>query len=115
MALTKIQSFTQLSTWQEGHKLVLAIYKATEVFPDKEKYVLVSQMRRCVLSITSNIAEGFSRQGKKEKIQFYYMARGSITELQNQLLVSRDIKYLPRGEFVSLAAQTFKYTSYSMD
>ncbi len=51
-------------------------------------------MRRAVVSIGSNIAEGFSRQGNKEKIQFYYTAKGSLTELQNQLLLSRDIGYI---------------------
>lgn len=63
-------------------------------------------MRRCVVSITSNIAEGFSRQGIKEKIQFYYMALGSLTELQNQLLVARDVGYLPKEKFNELAKQT---------
>lgn len=106
MTPRKIQSFTHLSTWQEGHKLVLAVYKATDEFPDKEKFALIDQMRRSVLSVTSNIAEGFSRQGKKEKIQFYYMARGSLTELQNQLLVARDITYLSKEEFSHIAEQT---------
>lgn len=102
----KIESFTDLKTWQESHKLVLMIYKITDNFPEKEKYSLVDQMRRCSVSISSNIAEGFSRQGKKEKIQFYYMARGSLTELQNQLLVSRDIKYLIQKDFKEIAEQT---------
>lgn len=71
---TKIRSFTDLEAWKEGHKLVLAVYKVTKKFPKEEKYALTDQMRRCAVSITSNIAEGFSRQGKKEKIQFYFTA-----------------------------------------
>jgi four helix bundle protein len=63
-------------------------------------------MRRCAVSITSNIAEGFSRQSKKEKVQFYSMARGSLTELQNQLLIAKDIGYLEKSEFDLLAQQT---------
>ena len=77
-----IRSFTDLNVWREGHKLVLTIYKQTLNFPKSESYALIDQMRRCVVSITSNIAEGFSRSGKKEKTQFYYMALGSLTELQ---------------------------------
>jgi four helix bundle protein len=70
MVYSKIQSFTDLTVWQEGHKLVIRVYKFTDDFPVKEKYSLIDQMRRCSLSITSNIAEGFSRRGKKEKYSF---------------------------------------------
>ena len=89
--MEKIRSFTDLNTWKEAHKLVLAIYKATNTFPREELYSLSDQMKRCSISVSSNVAEGFSRQTKKEKIQFYHMAKGSLTELQNQLLVSRDV------------------------
>lgn len=74
----KIQSFTNLIAWQKGHKLVLTVYTITKTFPTAETYSLVDQMRRCVISITSNIAEGFSRKSYKEKIQFYSIALGSI-------------------------------------
>jgi len=63
-------------------------------------------MRRAAISITSNIAEGFSRQGLKEKIQFYYMSLGSLTELQNQLLIARDVGYLSKEKFQDLAQRT---------
>jgi len=63
-------------------------------------------MRRCAISITSNIAEGFSRKSYKEKIQFYSMALGSTTELQNQLLVSKDVEYITTEKFESLAQLT---------
>src|SRR3989344_3686390 len=95
----KIKSFTDLNAWKEGHQLVLMIYKKTKLFPKEELFGLVSQMRRCVVSITSNLAEGFSRQSYKEKLQFYSMALGSVTELQNQLLVSRDVGYLSQQTF----------------
>ncbi len=102
----KIRSFTSLIVWQEGHVLVLLVYKVTENFPQKELFSLIDQMRRCVVSITSNIAEGFSRQSKKEKLQFYYMALGSLTELQNQLLVAKDVGYIKKEDFDKLAMQT---------
>jgi four helix bundle protein len=72
--VSKIKSFTDLNLWRKGHKLVLIVYKITSSFPKEEIFGLSSQMRRCAVSITSNIAEGFSRESFKDKIRFYYMA-----------------------------------------
>ena len=102
----KIKSFTDLNTWKEGHKLVLMVYKTSEEFPQKEIFGLISQMKRCVVSITSNVAEGFSRNTIKDKYQFYSVAQGSLAELQNQLLIARDVGYLKDGEFQKIAQQT---------
>ncbi|MDD3102405.1 MAG: four helix bundle protein [Patescibacteria group bacterium] len=96
---TIIKSFTDLMVWQESHKLILLIYKITKKFPKEELFGLTNQMRRAGVSITSNIAEGFSRQSFKEKLQFYYMALGSLTEVQNQFLIAKDLKYLDQIEF----------------
>lgn len=102
----KIKSFTDLNAWKEGHQLILAIYRVTKLFPSEERFGLIDQMRRCVISITSNISEGFSRRSKKEKSQFFYIALGSITELQNQLLVARDVGYISSSVFQELAEKT---------
>ncbi len=102
----KIKSFTDLIAWQKAHVLAVKIYKITETFPQKETYSLTDQIRRSATSISSNIAEGFSRQSKKEKIQFYYTAKGSLTELQNQLLIARDVGYLAKEVFNDIANQT---------
>ena len=102
----KITSFTQLVAWQKGHQLLLEIYRVTKIFPKEEVFVLVPQMRRCTLSITSNLAEGFSRSTLKDKNHFYMMAQSSATELQNQLLASRDLGYISNAEFQKLALQT---------
>lgn len=102
----KIKTFTGLKTWQQAHALSLTVYAATKHFPKEERFSLIDQMRRAALFITSNIAEGFGRQGKKEKVQFYYTAKASITELQNQLLFSRDIGYLKSDDFKPIADQT---------
>jgi four helix bundle protein len=102
----KIKSFTDLNTWQEGHKLVLEIYQITQDFPKTEMFGLVVQMRRCAVSITSNIAEGFSRRSYREKSQFYSMALGSLTELQNQLLVAKDVNYMASEISQKLANQS---------
>lgn len=104
--MNKIRSFTDLTAWREGHSLVLHIYKLTKSFPSDEKFCLIDQMRRSVISITSNIAEGFSRKGRKEKVQFFYTSLGSTSELQNQLLISRDLGYIPTDIFQEVAVKT---------
>ena len=104
--MNKIKSFTDLDTWKKGHKLVTIIYKKTKSFPREEIFGLVSQMRRCAVSVTSNIAEGFSRESYKDKIRFYYISKGSLTELQNQLLIARDVEYLTNEIFQEIALQS---------
>lgn len=101
----KIKTFEDLNAWKEAHKLVLLIYKITNKFPGKETFALTSQMRRAAVSVSSNIAEGFSRRGLKEKVMFYSMSVGSITELQNQSLVAKDVGYLDASEFNTLKEQ----------
>lgn len=104
--IKKIKTFTDLETWKEAHRLVLIIYKITKTFPKEETFGLVSQMRRAVVSITSNIAEGFSRQSYSEKVYFYSIAQGSNTELQNQLLIAKDVGYLNKDDFNETADQS---------
>ena len=94
----KIYAFTDLIVWKEAHKLVLMIYIVTKKFPREEIFGLTSQMRRSAVSITSNIAEGFARRSNKEKLQFYAIARGSLVELESQLLVARDVAFIPVKE-----------------
>lgn len=104
----KIRSFTDLDAWKEGHKLVLQVYVVTKEFPKDEIYGLTNQLRRCAVSITSNIAEGFSRQTYKDKAQFYSISLGSVTELQNQILIARDVGYLSKEKFREIADQSVK-------
>lgn len=105
-SLEPIKSFTQLKVWMKGHSLVLRIYAVTKKFPYNESFGLASQLQRSVVSITSNIAEGFTRRTKKDKCHFYTMAAGSNTEVQNQLLITRDVGYITPEEFSNLAATT---------
>lgn len=102
----KIRNFTDLDVWKEAHKLVLLIYKITEKFPESEKFGLTNQLRRACVSITSNIAEGFCRRTNKEKIQFYRMSLGSLAEVENQLIIARDISFLTNRDFDEIFGQT---------
>ena len=101
----KITSFTKLNAWIKAHQLVIEIYRITQKFPKEELFGLTNQLRRAGVSISSNIAEGFSRNSLKEKVQFYSTALGSLTEVQSQLMIARDIGYLEIKKFNSLYDQ----------
>ena len=103
--INRIRDFTDLDVWKEGHKLVLMLYKITDRFPKSERYSLIDQIRRSSVSVTSNIAEGFGRQTYKEKIQFYYLAQGSLVELKNQLIISKDVGYIDENVYLALKNQ----------
>lgn len=105
MSESKIQSFKDLNSWKESHKLVLLIYRLSKNFPVDEKFGLTSQLRRCAVSISSNIAEGFGRNTAKDKMQFYGIAKGSILELENQLIIAKDLGYLKNEEFLLVENQ----------
>ena len=83
-----------LLVWQESMELVQEIYAATACFPREEVYALTNQMRRAAVSIPSNIAEGAARTGKKEFMQFLSITRGSLSELETQILISEKLGYL---------------------
>ena len=101
---SRIKSFTGLVSWQKAHELVLAIYELVKQFPTEEKYALSAQIRRAAVSITSNIAEGFSRRSYADKKHFYTMSHGSLTEVQNQLLIARDTNMISSGDFKAIAS-----------
>lgn len=104
----KIKQFTDLDAWKEAHKLTLWVYKITARFPSEEKYGLNSQLRRSAVSTESNIAEGFNRYHFGERINFYYDARGSLGEVQSQLITSNDLEFLTQKDFKKLWSQTIK-------
>jgi len=90
--------FKDLRIWKLGHELTLEIYKITSIFPEKEKFGIVSQLRRSSSSVPANIVEGQSRRSTKEFIQFLFQARGSLAETQYFLLLSTDLKYMGKIE-----------------
>src|SRR5438552_16054515 len=101
-----MKDFCQLKVWEKAHQLTMAIYHITATFPREQTYALVSQMRRAASSIPSNIAEGCGRDGDAELSRFCVMARGSASELEYQLLLSRDLKLIQSQEYEQLTQQT---------
>ena len=89
-----MKDFRDLQVWDKAHQLTLAVYKATACFPREELYGLTSQLRRAAVSIGSNIAEGCGRRGNGEFHKFLQIATGSASEVEYQLLVSRDLGFL---------------------
>lgn len=88
------KAYIDLDVWKEARALANSIYGITKLFPKDEIFGLVSQMRRCAVSVPSNIAEGCGRNYPKDSIQFFFIARGSIYELETQLYISFDQKYI---------------------
>jgi four helix bundle protein len=96
-------SYRDLVVWQRAIEMTLAIYRLTEAFPPRELYGLSSQLRRAGVSVASNIAEGYSRNSTGEYKQFLGMAKGSIAEVQTQLVVAKALKL---GDAKNLAQAT---------
>ena len=88
-----IKTHKDLDVWKKSMDLVEGVYRLTKSFPDAEKYGLTNQIRRCAVSISSNIAEGAARNTDKEFVQFCYIALGSLSELETQLLIAERLKY----------------------
>jgi len=86
--------YTELNVWIEARKLVAAVYGVTGNYPKEELFALVNQLRRSAVSIPSNIAEGCGRNTKKDSLQFFYIARGSLYELETQIYLSFDLNYI---------------------
>ena len=92
-----IKSYKDLDVWKRSIKLVKDVYNLTEDFPEKEKFGLIAQIRRSAVSVPSNIAEGKTRQHKREYIQFLYIALGSCSELETQIIIARKLDFVDRS------------------
>jgi four helix bundle protein len=89
-----LQRFTELKVWQRSHALVLQVYRLTRTFPADERFGMTSQLRRAVLSVPTNIAEGSKRQTRQDYARFLNIAEGSLVETEYLLMVSRDLGYV---------------------
>jgi four helix bundle protein len=87
------RKFEDLIVWQKAHELVISVYNYTDAFPQKEIYGLTSQFRRAAISIPANLAEGFKKKGKPDKVRFMNIAQGSIEECRYYLILSNDLNY----------------------
>ncbi|WP_299012054.1 four helix bundle protein [uncultured Polaribacter sp.] len=91
-------NYTELDVWKYSRALVKIVYLLTQSFPKEEIYGLTNQIRRCAVSVPSNIAEGIGRQSNKETIHFLYIAKGSLQEVETQLYLSFDLEYISEQE-----------------
>lgn len=96
------RTYRDLEVWQVAIDMVEAVYLLTRTFPDDERFVLVPQMRRCVISVASNIAEGAGRTGQKEFLSFLSIARESLRELETQLTIAVRLKLTPRESAIPI-------------
>ena len=87
-------SFERLEVWKKSRNLTKKVYQVTQIFPDSEKFGMVGQLRRVVISVSSNIAEGSSRRTKKDQAHFYTVAFSSLMESLNQIIISNDLGFL---------------------
>jgi four helix bundle protein len=92
--MTKIESYKDLIAYQKAYEVCLRVYEATRTFPRQETYGLTAQLRRCAVSISSNIAEGYRRKNRREYLQFLHIASGSCAELETQIHLAKDLRYL---------------------
>jgi four helix bundle protein len=97
-----MKDFRQLKVWEKSHALALAVYKATKEFPKEELYGLTSQIRRASMSIPTNIAEGCGQNTDRKFAQFLQIAMGSASETEYQLILARDLEFLPTDLYEKL-------------
>ena len=110
-------SFEQIVAWQKAHAFTLLVYQITRSFPKEELFGLTSQFRRAAISIEANIAEGYKRLGKADKLHFLNISEGSLAECRNYVILSSDLGFLGEGHYSQLyfsIEETSKLlTSYS--
>ncbi len=106
----KTFSFEKLIAWQKARELASEIYKITKLFPKDEVFGLTSQMRRCAVSIASNLAEGSGRNSMKDKARFTEIAFGSALELLNQLILSFDFKFFEEQKYIEIREKITEVT-----
>ena len=97
-------NFHGIVAWQKAHDFVLLVYKMTKSFPDFEKFGLCSQFQRAAVSIPANIAEGYKKLSRADKLRFYNIAQGSLEECRYYILLSRDLEYIDEIQYNALLA-----------
>nr|WP_299175238.1 four helix bundle protein [uncultured Allomuricauda sp.] len=93
-----MRNFRELKVWQDARKLVKEIYLTSKLLPDTEKYGLISQINRCSVSITANIAEGCGKYSNKDFVRFLQISLGSAYELESHLILCEDLEFIPQEQ-----------------
>ena len=96
------QSFKELHVWQTAHQFVLLVYRVTSGFPDYERFGLSSQFQRAAVSIPANIAEGYKKISKADKLRLMNIAQGSLEECRYYILLSKDLYYVTEEDYLNL-------------
>jgi len=108
------RSFSQLIAWQRAHQFVLQAYAFTSKFPKEEIYGLTSQFRRAAVSIAANIAEGYAKKGKADKVRMFNIAQGSLEECRYYLILARDLRFNEDSKLTELLEEVSRLlNSYS--
>ena len=106
------QRFEDIVAWQKAHALVIMVYKTTRTFPEFERFGLCSQFQRAVVSIAANIAEGYKKLSKADKLRFFNIAQGSLEECRYYCLLSKDLGYIDMNTFNMLNDAVYQASSY---
>jgi four helix bundle protein len=95
-------SFENIMAWQKAHSLTILVYQITRNFPEDERFGLTSQFRRAAVSVEANIAEGYKKISKADKLRFLNISEGSLAECRNYIILSRDLCFINEEEYTSL-------------
>lgn len=99
----EVRGFRTLKAWQKAYELTLETYRLSKNFPKEETYALTSQLQRAAVSVPANIAEGYERNHRKEYLQYLYIAKGSLGEVETYLLLAKDLGYLSEKEYTAIS------------
>jgi len=99
----EVKGFRTLNAWKKAYELALEIYRLSKKFPKQEVYALTSQLQRAAVSVPANIAEGYERNHRKEYLQYLYIAKGSLGEVETYLLLAKDLGYMTEKDFAAIS------------
>ncbi len=112
--MSKVQRFQDLEVWQRAHQLVLGVYRVTRQFPTEERYGLTPQLQRAAVSVPANIAEGFKRRGKADKIKFYNISETSLEEVKYYFILAKDLEYIADNQQLMADAEVISRMLYRL-
>ncbi|MBR5687835.1 MAG: four helix bundle protein [Prevotella sp.] len=100
--MTPTFSFEKIIAWQKAHEFTIMVYNMTKTFPEEERFGLTSQFRRAAISLEANIAEGYKKLSKADKLRFFNISEGSLAECRNYIILSKDLLFITESQYTSL-------------